>query len=57
MSWFKPVAVDVEKAMVGPIAWGYKEDEEENGAVDARPIEEVGQKEERHDESDTAVNT
>lgn len=56
MSWFKPVAVDVEKAVVGPIAWGYEENEEKHGAVDARPIEEVGQKEERHDKSVTAVN-
>lgn len=57
MSRFKPVAVDVEKAVVGPIAWGDEEDEEEHGAVDARPIEEVGQEEEWHDESGTIVNT
>lgn len=57
MSRLKPVAVDVEEAVVGPIAWGDKEDEEEHGAVDTRPIEEVCQKEERHDESDAVVNT
>lgn len=57
MSRFKPVAVDVEEAVVGPIAWGDEEDEEEHGAVDARPIEEVCQKEEWHDESDAIVNT
>lgn len=42
MARFEPVAVDVEEAVVGPVARGDEKDEEENGAVDAGPIEEIG---------------
>ena len=40
MSWFKPVAIDVEEA-VRPVAGANEEDEEENGAVDAWPVQEI----------------
>lgn len=42
MPWLKPVAVNVEKAVIGPVARGHEEDEKEDRAVDARPIQEVG---------------
>jgi len=38
----EPVAVDVEEALVGPVAGGDEEDQEEDGAVDAGAVEEVG---------------
>lgn len=46
----EPVAVEVEEAPVGPVAGGHEEDEEEEGAVDAGPVEEVGADEEEEDE-------
>lgn len=39
---FEPVAVDVEEAVVGPVAGGDEEDEEEEGTVDAGAVEGVG---------------
>lgn len=42
MARFEPIAVDVEEAVIGPVARGDEKDEEENRAVDAGPIEEIG---------------
>lgn len=42
--------MDVEEALIGPVAGGYEEDQEEDGAVDAWSIEEVGEKKERYHE-------
>lgn len=42
MARFEPVAVEVEEAVIGPVAGGQEEDEEQDGAVDARSVEEVG---------------
>ena len=47
----EPIAVDVEKALIGPVARGGEEDEKEDRAVDAGAIEEVGQEKEGDDES------
>lgn len=46
----KPVAVDVEEAPIGPVARGEEEDEEQDRAVHAGPVEEVGADEEEEDE-------
>ncbi len=51
MTRLEPVAVDVEEALIGPVAGGDEEDQEEDGAVDAWPIEEVGEHEKGDDES------
>lgn len=51
----EPVAAQVEEAAVGPVARGHKEDEEEEGAVDAGSIEEVGADEEEEDEGGRGV--
>ncbi len=50
MPRLEPVAAQVEEAVVGPVARREEEDEEQHGAVDARPVEEVGRQEEEHDE-------
>ena len=42
MARLEPVAVNVEEALVGPVARGNEENEEEDRAVDAGPVEEVG---------------
>lgn len=52
MPRLKPVAVDVEKAVVGPVARGDEEDQEEDRAVDARPVEKVREEKERYHKSD-----
>lgn len=46
----EPVATKVEEATVGPVARGQEQDEEENGAVYAGSVEEVGADEEEKDE-------
>ena len=46
MTGFEPVAMDIEEALVGPVAGGYEEDQEEDGAIDAWPVEEVREDEE-----------
>lgn len=46
MARLKPVAVYIEEAMVGPVTRGDEQDEEKNGAVDTRSVEEIGKKEE-----------
>lgn len=46
-SWPEPVGAEVKEAPVGPAARGAEEDKEEDGAVDAGPIEEVGADEEQ----------
>lgn len=51
MTRLEPVAVDVEEALIGPVAGGDEEDQEEDGAVDAWSIEEVGEHEKGDDES------
>ena len=51
MSWLKPITVDVKEAMVGPVAGGDEQDQEEDGTIDAWPIQKVGQEEERDNES------
>ena len=51
MTRLEPVAVDVEKALVGPVARGDEEDEEQDRAINAGAVEEVGEEEEGDDES------
>lgn len=51
MAGLEPVAVDVEETLVGPVARGNEKDQEEDGAVDAGPIEEIGEEEEGYYES------
>jgi hypothetical protein len=41
MTRLEPVAMQIEEALVRPVAGGDEENEEEQGAVDTRPIEEV----------------
>lgn len=51
MSRLKPVAVEVEEAVVGPMTGRDEEDQEEDGTVDAWSVEEVRQDEKGDDES------
>lgn len=51
----EPVAAEVEEAAVGPVARGEEEDEQEDGAVDAGAVEEVGADEEEEDEGGRGV--
>ena len=51
MSWFKPAAIDIEEALIGPVARGAEKDEEEDGAVDARSVEKIRQAEEGYDKA------
>lgn len=51
----EPVAAEVEEAAVGPVARGEEEDEQQDGAVDAGPVEEVGADEEEEDEGGRGV--
>jgi hypothetical protein len=41
----------VEETLLGPVAGRYEEDEEQDGAVDAGAVQEIGQEEEREDKS------
>jgi len=50
MSWFEPVAVDIEEAMVGPVATGAEERHQEDGTVDARPADQIVAEQEDDDE-------
>jgi len=50
MSRFEPVAVDIEEAMVRPVATGAEERHQEDGAVDAGPADEIVAEEEDDDE-------
>lgn len=54
-SRLEPVAAKVEEASVGPVARGQEEDEEEDGAVEAWSVEEVGADEEEEDEGGRGV--
>lgn len=54
-SGLEPVAAEVEEAAVGPVARGEEEDEQEDGAVDAGAVEEVGADEEEEDEGGRGV--
>lgn len=54
-SGLEPVAAEVEEAAVGPVAGREEEDEQEDGAVDAGPVEEVGADEEEEDEGGRGV--
>ena len=56
MARFEPIAVNVEEAVVGPVARRDEQDEEEDGAVDAGPVQEIGQEEECHDEAGWVVS-
>ena len=51
MARLEPVAVEVEETLLGPVAGGDEEDEEEYGAIDAGSVEGVGQEEEGDDEA------
>lgn len=51
----EPVAAEVEEAAVGPVAGRQEEDEQEDGAVDAGAVEEVGADEEKEDEGGRGV--
>lgn len=51
----EPIAAEVEEAAVGPVARGHEEDEEEEGAVDAGAVEEIGADEEEEDEGGRGV--
>jgi hypothetical protein len=51
----EPVAAKVEEASVGPVARGDEENEEQDGAVDAGPVEEPGADEEEEDEGGRGV--
>lgn len=46
----EPVTAQVEEASVGPVTRGDEEDQEESGAVDTGPMEDVGEGDERDDE-------
>lgn len=46
VSWFEPVAMEVEEAVIGPVAGGQEEDKQQHGTVDAWSVEEVGRQEE-----------
>lgn len=50
MAWFEPVSAKVEEAVVGPVTGRQEQDEEQDGAVDAGSVEEVGRDEEEDDE-------
>ena len=52
MSGFEPVAMDIEEAVVGPVAGGDEKDYEENRAVDTWAIEEICKKEKCDNKSD-----
>lgn len=51
----EPVALEVEEAPVGPVARREEQDEQEDGAVHAGPVEEVGAHEEEEDEGRRGV--
>lgn len=51
----EPVAAEVEEAPIGPVARGHEQDQQQEGAVDAGPVEEVGAHEEEEDEGRRGV--
>ena len=51
MTWFKPIAMNIEETMIRPVARGYEEDQEKYGAIDTWPVQEICQEEERHYET------
>jgi hypothetical protein len=51
----KPVAAEVEEAVVGPVARRGEQDQQQERAVHARPVEEVGAEEEEEDEDGRGV--
>ena len=46
-SWEEPVTGEVEEASVRPVARGDEQDQQQEGAVDAWPVEEIGADEEQ----------
>ena len=48
MPWLKPIAMNVEKTMIRPVARRHEEDEEEYGAIDTWAVQKIGQKEKRY---------
>ena len=51
MARLEPVSVQIEEALFRPVAGGDEENQEEERAVYARPVEEVGQDKEGEDEA------
>lgn len=51
----EPVTAKVEETSVGPVARGHEEDYEQDAAVDAGAVEEVGADEEEEDEGGRGV--
>lgn len=51
----EPVAADVEEAVIGPVAGRGEEDQQQKGAVHARPVEKVGADEEEEDKDRRGV--
>lgn len=51
----EPVAAEVEETPVGPVARGHEQDQQQKGAVDAGPVEEVGAHEKEEDEGGRGV--
>ena len=53
--WLEPVTAEVEEASVGPVTRRQEQDEEQDRAVDAGAVEEVGADEEEEDEGRRGV--
>ena len=55
-SRFEPISVlQIKETVIGPVTGGYEQDNEEDGTVDARTVEEVSRDEEEEDEEGRGV--
>lgn len=52
MAWLKPIAMNIEEAMIRPVARRDEENQEKNGTINTRSVKKIGEEEERYNESD-----
>lgn len=52
MAWLKPIAMNIEEAMVRPVARRDEEDEEKDGTIDTWSVQKIREEEERYNESE-----
>lgn len=55
MAWLKPIAMNIEEAMIRPVARRDEENQEKNGTINTRSVKKIGEEEERYNESENVL--
>ena len=55
MAWLKPIAMNIEEAMIRPVARRDEENQEKNRAINTGSVKKIGEEEERYNESDNVL--